>query len=306
MIDSIMYLIQLRRYRMGQTVYVDLLFLINFSMDFLCFFITAKILSRKLPLIRAILGSALGGVYGVMALFPGYGTATALAVDALVCILMCLVVFAAKGRMRDIPLFALVYIAVSMALGGFMTALFNLLNKTDIPLEASDVQSDGISVWVFALLAIICAAITLFGGKFFKRKAEQTSAEIEIAYNGKKLKLRGLVDSGNLLREPISGKPCVVADISKLEKIMPQEILRAARKKDPRAVETFKIENARNIRLIPTRTAAGDGMLIGVRVESVTVSDKKGNKNLDVIIVPAELGNTADGNEALLPSGILV
>ncbi len=291
---------------MGQTVYVDLLFLINFSMDFLCFFLTAKILSRKLPLVRAILGSALGGVYGVVALFPDYGTAVSLMIDAAVCLVMCLAVFAAKGRMRDIPLLALVYIAVSMALGGFMTALFNLLNKTNIPLDAADVESDGISVWVFALLAIISAAITLFGGKFFKRKAEQTSADIEITYNGKKLKLCAMVDSGNLLREPISGKPCIVADAARLEKIMPPEVLRAARKKDFKAVETLKIENARNIRLIPTRTAAGDGVLIGVRVESVTVESKKGKKSIDVFVVPAELGKTADGSEALIPSGILV
>ena len=35
---------------MEQEVYGDLLFCVNFSMDFLCFYLTAKLLHRRLPL----------------------------------------------------------------------------------------------------------------------------------------------------------------------------------------------------------------------------------------------------------------
>ena len=51
---------------MGQTVYVDLYFLINFSMDFLCFFLTAKLLDRRLGIGRGLIGAALGGLAVMM------------------------------------------------------------------------------------------------------------------------------------------------------------------------------------------------------------------------------------------------
>ena len=54
---------------MEQNVYVDLLFLIDFSMDFMCFYITSKILHRKISPIRTVLACILGGVYSVTVLF---------------------------------------------------------------------------------------------------------------------------------------------------------------------------------------------------------------------------------------------
>ena len=44
-------------------VYADVLFLINFSMDYLCLYITARVLHRKMTLWRILSASALGGIY---------------------------------------------------------------------------------------------------------------------------------------------------------------------------------------------------------------------------------------------------
>ena len=55
--------------KVGQTVYADVLFLINFSMDFLVFYICARLSGRRLYPFRSALASALGGAYGVASLF---------------------------------------------------------------------------------------------------------------------------------------------------------------------------------------------------------------------------------------------
>ena len=150
---------------MGQTVYVDLLFMINFSMDFLCFFLTARILALPLSLPRTLLASALGGIYSDIALFITLGALPSLLLDIFVCVLICAIAFLKKGELSSLPLYIIVYFAISMALGGFMTAIFNLLNKADIPLESG--ASDGISVWAFAALAAVSGLLTFFGGRFF-------------------------------------------------------------------------------------------------------------------------------------------
>ena len=75
---------------MEQTVYADLYFMINLSMDFLCFFLTAKILSIKLHVWRALMASALGGAYAVAALFFTVGKLAALLIDMAFCACLCL------------------------------------------------------------------------------------------------------------------------------------------------------------------------------------------------------------------------
>ena len=54
---------------MGGEVYADLLFLVNFSMDFLGFYLCARLLHRPLSLWRGVLASALG-VGVLLAAFP--------------------------------------------------------------------------------------------------------------------------------------------------------------------------------------------------------------------------------------------
>ena len=66
---------------MTQTVYVDLYFLINFSMDFLCFFLTSKLLSAKLSFGRTLVASTLGGIYANLALFLPVSVFFSLVID---------------------------------------------------------------------------------------------------------------------------------------------------------------------------------------------------------------------------------
>ncbi|MBE6596447.1 MAG: hypothetical protein E7641_02145 [Ruminococcaceae bacterium] len=289
---------------MGEIVYVDLLFLINFSMDFLCFFITSRILSRRLSTPRALIGAAIGGIYADLALFIPFGRILALAVDLAVCLLISAVASYKKGRLRDLPLYTLVYLAVSMALGGFMTAIFNLLNRVDIPIEED--TSDGISVWLFALLAAISGIITLVGGRFFRRKSAEPISEIVVSYGGKSKRLCAMTDTGNLLREPISGKPCILVDAESISPILPREIVRAAKSGSGMRVTELRREDARNIRLIPIRTAGGEGSLVGVRAERIEMIGKGGAREVDAIVALSDIGRTADGSEALIPSELLI
>ena len=52
---------------MEQVVYGDVLFIINFSMDFLSLYVTAKFIHLRLRLVPAIAAAAIGAVYGVAA-----------------------------------------------------------------------------------------------------------------------------------------------------------------------------------------------------------------------------------------------
>ena len=111
-------------------VYADLFFLINFSMDYICLYITGKILKIKVTAAKYVISSVLGGLYSVIALFLNVGAILAFIIDILICIIMTAICFYHKGdKVKNIITSSLLYIGISMLIGGVMTAIFNLLNK---------------------------------------------------------------------------------------------------------------------------------------------------------------------------------
>ena len=108
-------------------VYADLLFLINFSMDFLCLFLSVKLLHLRQVTWRMLLAAALGGVYSVLALFLEVSSLVALAIDVGACVGMCAVCVAGKGvRVPRLLLFCGTYFGISALMGGGMTAIYQM------------------------------------------------------------------------------------------------------------------------------------------------------------------------------------
>ena len=114
---------------MIQDVYIDLLFLINFSMDYLCLYICAKVLRKKQKLLRMMLAAAIGGVYSVISLFFIFSAPVNLICDALFCLVISAIAFAERRRLVSSTLICgFLFVGISMMTGGAMTAIFNLLN----------------------------------------------------------------------------------------------------------------------------------------------------------------------------------
>ena len=285
---------------MTQTVYVDLYFLINFSMDFLCFFLTSKLLSAKLSFGRTLVASTLGGIYANLALFLPVSVFFSLVIDMGVCALMCAVALVGRSEARRLPLYALVYIAVSMVLGGSMTALFHLFNRLNLPL--GNIAPDGPSVWLLALLAILGGLITYACGRFFSGRAARRHARLTVKYENKSCSVDALCDTGNLLRDPIGGRSCIVVERERLRDVLPDELLLAASHGASPTADLLARYTGR-VRLIPAQTATGTRTLLGFRPDHITVDARKGPHTVDALIVPSTLNHTAD---ALIPPELLL
>ena len=286
---------------MGQTVYVDLFFLINFSMDFLCFFLTARIMGGKLSLLRTVIASAIGGIYANIILFLSVPWGISLILDLAVCVAMCLVAFGGGGGIfRN----TLAYIATSLVLGGTMTALFYLLDRAQLPLDA--VESDGISAWLLAVLAALGAVCTVIAGRFFKRRTAKRYAEVTVVLGGSSKRLKGFCDSGNLLRDPISGKPCIIADVNAVADILPKGVMTLVGRGDVDMSGINDSEVYRRIRLIPTVSATGRAMTVALRVDKILIGNGREEREVDALLGLSVMGR-ADGDcQALVPTELLI
>ena len=86
-------------------IYADILFAINFSMDFISFFITSMIMRRKINKKRILLASAFGGIYGVVDILLNLDTIISIVVSVLSSLIMCLIAYHEKTIRRFIGMY---------------------------------------------------------------------------------------------------------------------------------------------------------------------------------------------------------
>ena len=277
-------------------VYTDLYFLINTCMDLLCLMITGALLHRRTHRLRAILAAALGGSYALLALLFSLAGLPGILLDAAVALAMCAITFSGKGTTLPALLKAGgVYVLVSMILGGVMTVLYTLLNRLQLPLEA--LHGDGLSVWMFALLSVVAGVMTACGGRFFGLSGKTRSVTVCATVLGTKITLQALVDSGNLLRDPVSGRAVIVADRTLLCNLLPDELAHLL--SDPLGERTGAY--ATRLRLIPAGGATGEALLPAILPERLSVTDGKSTFEGDYLLAAAELGDRLRGFDAVIP-----
>lgn len=282
---------------METTVYGDILFLVNFCMDFQSLFLTARLLHRRFHVARAALFSALGGVYACAALFFTTSGMLAFLFDMGVCFLMCVGTYYEKSmRLSGVLLPFALYFGVSFALGGAMSGLSALLSHIELPIG----ESRGLSAGMFLLLAVAGGASTYLWGSFQRSRLRGRRVMLYADFAGRSAAFSCAVDTGNLLRDPVGGRPVALVSGRGAAAIFPAELLEAARKGDPAALAHLPSDMAKRVRLIPAKTATGRGILFALAPDSAALDAGKGACGVELLLAPV-LEETGDF-EVLLPA----
>ena len=172
-----------------------------------------------------------------------------------------------------------------------MTALYALLNRLQLPL--GDAQQNNGSILIFALIAALAGIATVQGGRFLGLSKKSQYITITAELFGKTVTLRALVDTGNRLREPISGRSVIVANKARILEALPSPLSTALQ--SPYAEKWLSDERyATRIRLIPTNTATGKQILPAILPDRLIVTDGKETYPADYLIAPAPMENTSD------------
>ena len=273
---------------MQTDLYADLYFLVNASMDLLCLMITGSLLHRRLPRLRGLLAAALGGGYALLSLLLGWSGLGGVLLDALAALLLCALAFGRRPRLgstlvRVTPLFWF----VSMTLGGVMTALFGALNRLHLPWESWEGQS--LSVWSFAIVGSLAALLTAGGGGFWKRSKSTRTVTVEAILFGSSVTLCALEDSGNLLRDPISGKSVIVADLEAVKSALPEGLTAACEKNNCALWFSSPSPSVTKTRPVVAHTAAGNRLLPAILPDALFLTRNGERYPADYLIAPAIL-----------------
>ncbi len=202
----------------GMVVYVDTLFLLNAVVDYLLLLAAARLAGEPLRRLRFALGAALGGGYAVAIFLPGcaflsaplWRGASALAMVAV-----------AYGGSRRLLRQGLLFVALACAFGGGVLAI-GLMGGTPLALGGGVIYTP-MDLKVVLLSAAACYLVLTL---VFQRLGRHTAAGGELArarltLGERSVEVTALIDTGNTLTDPVSGRPAMVAEGEALAPLFP-------------------------------------------------------------------------------------
>lgn len=234
--------------------------LFNFLVDFLLL-VGANCLSGfPAGILRASAAAAIGGAYAAACLLPGFEFLGNMLWRCVVLLVMGTVAY---GLQRSAVRRTVLFVLLSMALGGIAMGL----------------GSGGFFAVVSAAAGVCAMCILGFGGKVQGGKL----VPVTVRSKDTTLQLTALVDTGNTLRDPVSGESVLVLDAEtafRLSGLTRQQLTQP--------VETVASGTVPGLRLIPFRSVGqSSGMLLAQRMEEVKIQRRRAGTL--VAFAPGEL-----------------
>jgi stage II sporulation protein GA (sporulation sigma-E factor processing peptidase) len=253
-------------------VYLEPVFLENLLVDMLILYIAGRLSGKRARLARYLGASALGGLYAAMSLLPFCMILNTLIAKIVLSLLMALIAWRLRGWLPFVKGWAS-FAGVTAVGGGGAFAASAMLERLGPPSGAPHMSSDAI---LLTLLGV--AAMVLFSMSALRRRGVNHRYAVRVWANGKRYDLDALLDTGNMLREPLSGLPVMLVD----------------RGIGERLTAGGGVE-------IPFGTAGGASVVRAVPAERVEVYRGGKWRAAGDMFLAACMGKLAGGVEALLP-----
>lgn len=272
------------------TIYIDVVLIENLIMNFIILLATGIVLKEKIKTVRLLLASLLGAIYSVISYMSILEIYSNIILKIILSVVIVYVAFnpqTMKKMWKDILIFYL----TSFVFGGAAFALIYIVKPQDI------LMKNGLFLGTYPLKTIVLGAIiafiiiiTAFTIVRTKITKKDMFCKVEIQINGKKIETTAMLDTGNLLKEPITNTPVIVVEHTLLYDCIPKEILNHLDEmlggEFENIPEKIKEEYMAKLKFIPfSSLGKQNGMLLGMKAESVKIKDGEREEEKDNVIV---------------------
>jgi stage II sporulation protein GA (sporulation sigma-E factor processing peptidase) len=247
-------------------------------MDLIIFYLSSKLLGVRVKCGRLLSGSFFSAVMYCVFIFTALQKYMGIVTAVLMLFISVRVVFKPK-KWGELLFNSFCVTAVSFVVGGTALGIFYYIN-TSRGYAVS--LNQGFPVTVLIISVSLAFLVIMIVKKSIKTNSvkKQMFCETIICVNGKRAVIKSLVDTGNSLTDPISGKPVIVADTDSLRDILPVDLYRLCKRVS--AEETVMLSKNKDyigkLRLIPFQSVGiKNGMLVGLVADSVVIDGIREN-----------------------------
>ena len=271
------------------TIYIDIVLIENLIMNYIILFATGIVLKLKINQIRIIIASLLGAVYSIIAYAEILKIYSSFILKIVLSILIVHIAFNPQNA-KKMWKYILIFYLTSFVFGGAAFALIYIIKPQDI------LMKNGLFLGTYPLKTVMLSAIigfviiiTAFSIVKSRISKKDMFCDIEIKLNEKIVKTKAMIDTGNLLKEPITNTPVVVIEHTLLYECMPKEILNNLGKiiggDFEKLPDNIREEYVLKLKLIPfSSLGKTNGMLIGIKPEYLKVMREEEIITKNVII----------------------
>lgn len=266
-------------------IYVDMLFLINFLMDYAVLWAAARLAQVRIVPWRLGGAAVAGALYSVLVLLPGLKFLSPIWARLLMSLLMLIIGFVPLAWQRFGQLLLYFYL-VAFTMGGAVLGFIYFISNISIHPAFGNLPLP--YLWLAVALGT-AVLLGKWGAAFLQRTFLQglLKVPVRIKIQEHEVKVDGLVDTGNQLVDPLTGAPVIIVEYGVLAPFLPAGIKNIF--SSGGEVDTVKLSEGFQeegwplpLRLIPfTTIGKRHGMLVGFKPAEISlfIGDRQVRKN---------------------------
>ncbi len=272
-------------------VYAEYVFLENFIMNYIILSLTGKFTKYTVKRNKLIIGSSIGALYAFIIFFPSlhflFSTLMKIA-----CSMLIIVTSFTPYRFKDFFRLIGIFYLITLIFGGAGFALFYFTNFNGIVSNGVFYMTNISVKNIFVSCGIGYLLIQFCWGYIQKQLSkEKVLMNIRIEINAETVELKGIVDTGNSLTDPISKYPVIIVEYNAIKNLLPLEFKDIFSENRIFNFEQLitKIDDInwiKRFRMIPYKALGTEnGMLIGFRPDNVLIHIDNYNRDINEIII---------------------
>lgn len=208
------------------TIYIDIVFIENIIINYIILVATALISKIKIRHVPIFLSSILGGLYSILNYIIPLSLFENIVFKLILSFVMIKIAFYSLNLKRFFKTIIMFYLT-SFTFGGASFMLLFLVSPENI------IYENGHFIGTYPIKVAIIGGtlgflIIFIVSKIIKNRLESSNllCELEIFYNGKNNKIKTLIDTGNLLKEPISKEDVIIVEKESLREFIDDKVFR--------------------------------------------------------------------------------
>ena len=253
------------------TIYIDVVLFENIAMNYIILLATGLIENKRISVLKIFLSSSIGGIYSILNYVLNMSNFINIFLKIFISIIMIKIAFNSYNYKTFIKQLIWFYL-ISFMMGGIaFMLLFSIKHKNIVFQNGHLVGFYPIKMALFG--GIIGFTIITIISNIQKKKVENQICDIEIFYNGKQTTIKSFIDTGNLLKEPISNQDVIVVEKNSLTNLLDSIFLDDLEN----VMKGKNISNGMDfmknkVKLIPFSTLGNEnGLLVGFKPDYIKI-----------------------------------
>lgn len=276
-----------------KTLYADVYFLVNFTVDLLALHFATRFSRVPTTPLRLAVGAMVGGIYALVLLFLPKSRLLFFFLGA-VFFIMIIFLSSARVNLRRRCRLSVMFMLFELLLGGAVYYSYLTLERI-VPDAIENTAPENKKLLVFALIILVVMGGIKLVSKMLAKSESEKKVTVKIKVGEREGSFDALVDSGNLLRDPVDLSPVMLIKEDEAVRLFPE--LSVFKSESPTIPDKLK----KRVRFIPINMSGVRKLLFAVRPESAFLVFNKKEEQITVTLAIDKDGGTYGGYAALMP-----